>query len=66
MAVELEFWDDKAGVVITYLPAGDPAVIPNIGDQIDVPGERETGNYSHTKVISRHFYYLPNGQLGRI
>lgn len=66
MTIELEFWDEKADLAIAHLHVGDPPLIPNPGDRIDVPDQGNPGKYVYGKVTSRHFYYMGDGALKRV
>ncbi len=54
--VELEYWDERGELVIASVPAGNPPLIPNGGDQADVPTPDNNGIYACVTVIRRHFY----------
>lgn len=65
MAIEIEFWDERAESAIALLSAGEPTLIPATGDWCVVP-ETGTGMFPTVQVRSRHFYYGPDGQLRRV
>ena len=62
--IELEYGGGRGEAVIASIAAGDPPVIPNSGDRVDVP--TDDGTVACVTVSRRHFYYLPDHRLVRV
>jgi hypothetical protein len=60
---QLEFWQEKAGRAIATVPAGDPAVVPAVGDVVYIPDANDSGIYAFVEVRGRRFYYSQQGEL---
>jgi hypothetical protein len=59
----IEFCRDKDGPKIASVQAGDPGVIPSVGDVVYVLDAEDPGVYMHIRISGRHFYYDQQGNL---
>src|SRR5262245_29274285 len=62
----IEFCQEKSGALIACAQAGEPAVIPRVGDLVYAPRWEDSGVYAYLSVSGRQFYYDQQGTLTMI